>query len=280
MVYPAILLAILLSQVSYIVLAVNGSAIKEVRQSHKSHLLINNTASVILADDTVAPHNSVPSDQSSSNIPSNTTTTSPDSTVPADNSASQNQPPPESSNSNSENVISPNTDNNKSTESPTHAPPSTDETGNELNQESASSNTEILTSTDVLTQPETINQEIVQKSALEEDMLAQASTKEQVGNILVQLANEKIDDINDSLSTKDFATVNYINQRLDNQIDAFTHNLQNLTLPQEQQLEQKFKIFSANAETELRSEQLVVPEGLEQDLEITRGKILSIDNLP
>ncbi len=141
-------------------------------------------------------------------------------------------------------------------------------------------NTEGLTSRDSLTSPEDINNEIVQKSDLEENLLSQAPTIGEQENLLVQFSNEKVDDIENSVIAQDFSTVEFVTQRLNDQIDTFVENFSSLPPEEKLQLEEKFKKFSDEADTRLRSQQLVVPEGLEQDMEITRGKILSIDILP
>ncbi len=309
MIYPVILFLLLVSQVSYTVLTVSNSGTKQLKQPYISHLV--NSANVFLAQDAIPPDSIIPTNPVSTEPLASPTPI--DSGIPPVSPISQDQsviPPDNSTNpipgeSPIDQIISEVQQDPVLNDSDTVIvqPVPTDDTENllgnlnELTQESQNlpvgnntppteikkrlNDTEVLTSTEeIQTNPEIINQDIIQKSALEEDMLSRASTKEQKGDLLVQLVNEKIDDINNSVGTKDFATLSYINQRLSDQIDVFTNNLQTLSPFKKKQLEQKFKIFSKNAETQLRSGQLVVPEELEQDLEITRGKILSIDNLP
>ncbi len=123
-----------------------------------------------------------------------------------------------------------------------------------------------------------VDAEIVQKSDIEENQIAQATTLEQREDLLIQFANEKVDDIGNSLQSQDFATTNFVVQRLNDQIDSFVANLANVSEADRADFESKFKQFSAVAEEQLRAQQLAVPEGLEQDIEISRGKILSTES--
>ncbi len=122
--------------------------------------------------------------------------------------------------------------------------------------------------------------EIVQKSQIEETNLVAAQTPQDQENLLVQYATEKVDDIANSLTKTDFATTDFVAQRLNAQIDSVLNTFQQIPLEDQAAFKEKIQQFSATAETELRGQQLVVPEGLEQDLEIARGKLLLINSTP
>ena len=127
--------------------------------------------------------------------------------------------------------------------------------------------------------PEEIDPRAEEKTAQEESALVQTATAQEETSLLIQFADEKINDINDSLDANDAATADYAVGRMNSQIDDALANIGSLAPEQSRQLKEKIIALAEKAEPELRAAQLIVPEDMEQDFEIARGKLLNIEEL-
>lgn len=124
--------------------------------------------------------------------------------------------------------------------------------------------------------PENINQEIVDQGKKEDEILSSTAEPVEQTELLLQFADEKVNDIGSTLETNDFSTSGYLVQRLNQELDAALGNIGSLSLEESGPLRQKLADFAEKSDVAFRAEQLTVPEKLEQDFEITRGKLLTI----
>ncbi len=119
-----------------------------------------------------------------------------------------------------------------------------------------------------------IDTETIEKARIEDNQLANTEAPEAKTELLINFANESVDDVNTSLEKNNFSGVNFIVQRLDDQITNALNQLEQVAPDQQLALQAKIQKFSQLADSELRNQQLVVPEELEQDMEIVRGRLL------
>ncbi len=119
-----------------------------------------------------------------------------------------------------------------------------------------------------------IDTETIEKARIEDSQLANIEAPEAKTELLINFANESVDDINTSLEKNSFSGVNFIVQRLDDQITNALNQLEQVAPDQQLALKEKIQKFSQEADRDLRNQQLVVPEDLEQDMEIVRGRLL------
>lgn len=121
-----------------------------------------------------------------------------------------------------------------------------------------------------------VAQTVIDKAGKEDQEIEAEQDPKQQTDSLINLAGEKVTDINQSISQNDFSTGSFLTQRLTNQIEKAQENLQKINPADKKSLEQKLKTFCKQADLGLKSEQLTVPEELEQDIEIARGLCLSV----
>jgi len=189
------------------------------------------------------PSEDLPSFEPAANI------TPPSDTIPIDNSSSIAQPEPTPTEQDQKNTA------DVSELTPPVAPDVT---------------TPELTITDVAR----IDAEVIEKVRIEDTQLSDAQTPEAKTDLLINFANESVDDVNTSLEKNNFSGVNFLVQRLDDQITNALSQLEQAAPDQQPALQAKIQKFSQVADSEIRTQQLVVPEELEQDMEIARGRLL------
>lgn len=120
-----------------------------------------------------------------------------------------------------------------------------------------------------------ISDEFVEKSKLEQGALAQAVDPESQTSLLIQYATDKADDLNTLIEKNDLGTTNFVTQRLNDQLDGIIQNLDKISETEyASTLREKAAQLNEVIDPVLRADQLIVPETLEQDLEIARGKLL------
>ncbi len=120
-----------------------------------------------------------------------------------------------------------------------------------------------------------VAQTVLDKARKEDQEIEAEQDPKQQTDSLINLAGEKVADINQSISQNDFSTGSFLTQRLTSQIEKAQENLQKINPADKKNMEQKLKTFCKQADLGLKSEQLAVPEELEQDIEIARGLCLS-----
>jgi hypothetical protein len=118
-----------------------------------------------------------------------------------------------------------------------------------------------------------VSEAAVQTAVAEDTQIAQAATPAQQQALTVNFAQQKIDSISTLAVKKDFATTDFVVNRLDHQVDALLANPQAAADPV---VQQQVQVFKQKAETNLRSNQLIVTEGSEEDMEIVRAKLMSL----
>ncbi len=224
---------------------------------------------------------------------------------PNQDNANQEQPSQEQPNPESENVSpeQPNTqeqanpeDNssaNQSENQPAENQPAENQTNENLQTESApeeqntnnpaeefsSTESAALTDLGTNTNPENIEQTYVDKAQDEDSQLAQAETPAETVPLLIDFANDKINDVGTLIENNDFTSANFTLQRINEQVDQALADLGGLDNQESAPLKQELIKFSEEADSVFRWQQLVVPENLEQDFEISRGQFLNIEQI-
>lgn len=128
----------------------------------------------------------------------------------------------------------------------------------------------------LIANPQQIDETVMQKAKEEDQVLAQPHTPQQAATTLISFAKDKVIGIDTSLKTNDFATSSFLTQRLNEQLDQATQAVNNVSSPQTVQAKQSLQAFCKQADLALKTEQISVPEDLEQDVIIVRGKCLDI----
>jgi len=121
-----------------------------------------------------------------------------------------------------------------------------------------------------------LTQETVNEVTQEEQQLEKATTPEEQTAVLVQNANSNVQLLETNLKKNDFDDVSFNAVRLNDQIDRALDTIQQLPPAQAAELRTKIETVCKNTEDVLRPEQLVVPEDVEESLEITRGTCMAI----
>lgn len=106
----------------------------------------------------------------------------------------------------------------------------------------------------------------------EEQQLDQITNPALKAAALTTFASDKISDIDRFTKTSDFNSTSFASQRLSDQIDQL--KAISSEIPTSQEIRQKLSDLCQQTNTTLRTNQEIVPEELEQDLEITRGQCL------
>lgn len=114
---------------------------------------------------------------------------------------------------------------------------------------------------------------LVESYATQDAAIAAAATPAEQTSLAVAYAAEKIDTLDAPAVKNDFSNGAFVVTNLLKQVDTIVANTAKVNDPA---VVEKVKEFKAAADASLRSSQLTVPEDLEQDMEITRGKLLSL----
>ncbi len=113
------------------------------------------------------------------------------------------------------------------------------------------------------------------KAEQEDRQLQEAKDPQQQTEALINFAKDKVVDINQKISGNDFSTVSFLIQRFSDQIDKAQDNLGQINIVAQAQVQKKLKTFCKQADLGLKTQQLIVPEDIEQDFEIARGLCLA-----
>jgi len=131
---------------------------------------------------------------------------------------------------------------------------------------------------EIVTNVSQISSEAIEKAKIEENQIAAAKTPEAQSALIINFADEKVDDIGASLRKSNFAEVDFLIQRLNDQIDQAIDSVKHVSPEAQETLRKKLVKFSREADADLRNQELLVPEELEQDMEISRAKLLLIQS--
>lgn len=158
------------------------------------------------------------------------------------------------------------------TPQPSEMPTTTEETSSQM-QTVAAGNI-VTNSEDLVSAPEGISSQAENK-ADQEDKSLENVTPQQESSLLINYASDKISDINANIKTNDYSTASFLTQRLNDQINQ-TQNIINTNSSAAPLAKQNLIKFCDKADLVLKTEQLAVPEELEQDIEIARAKCLNL----
>ncbi len=154
-------------------------------------------------------------------------------------------------------------------------------------EETAASKTETFSSEEIkelneaglFENPENVAEPVTEKAVAEDEQLAQIITPAEETESLINFAGQKDEEISALTEAGDFTTTDFVVQRINDQLDQALNNIGSLSAEDAAPLKEAIAALADKAEPVFRAEQLVVPEDLEQDLEITRGKFLNIQEI-
>lgn len=150
----------------------------------------------------------------------------------------------------------------------TPVPTPSQEIDNTLNNNAVNGNT-------VISSAEHVNEQALQTAQKENIDIAQIQNPSEQTTKILSVAKEKIMDMNQTITHGDFATTSFLTQRLTNQISSAKVNIQKVSSDQQHIVQQRIQSFCKQADLGLQTQQLVVPEALEQDIEVVRGLCIS-----
>lgn len=137
-------------------------------------------------------------------------------------------------------------------------------------------NAVIINPSDVLTNTDNINQSAINISNRQDEALALAVTPQEKTNLLISSAQNNVQEITTNLVSNDFTTTSFLTQRLVGELTQTQQVVQAAPAINQNQLQQEAKAFCQKVDFSLKTQQLQVPEELEQDIEIARGTCLNI----
>ena len=124
---------------------------------------------------------------------------------------------------------------------------------------------------------ENINPQVVEEVKKEEGKLDQLTDPQQQVEQLVTNSVDKIQDIHQTIIKDDFTDTNFASQRFNDQLDRTVAGLSNLPPAQGKSLKQQLiTLCQKTLDPILRNAELSVPEDIEQDLEMNRGRCLAL----
>lgn len=158
------------------------------------------------------------------------------------------------------------------TPQPSDLPSTINESSSQLQVANAS---EIaINSDDLISSPIEVDKQ-TERKANQEDQSLENATAEKQQALLIDYASNKILDLAKTIKSDDYSTASFLTQRLNDQLDKAQNIIaSNPTIANVGR--QSLKKFCSRADLILKTEQLAVPEELEQDIEIARGKCLNI----
>lgn len=142
---------------------------------------------------------------------------------------------------------------------------------------SASQQTAVLDTNQILTTPESISEKRSQDVQKEEAQLAQKTSPESQAPLVLNIIKDKPVQIDLDIKSGDFGSANFAASRMGDFVDKIQEIIKNLPPYQSSSIKKDIENLCAKSDYLLKSAQLMVPENSEQDFEITRGKCLSIN---
>ncbi len=261
-----------------------GLTVAQAPQRHnpKNH---SYRATILLADDTAPPPADTPPD-----VPTDNSTDAPadapadvptdaSGDIPADNGADngvtnpQDEPSQDSTGTENQPV-----ENQTNENTPPESVPE-EQNVNNPPEEFSTTESAVLTDVGTYTNPDNIDQTYVDKAQSEDNQLAQTETPAEAVPLLIDFASNKVDDIGTLIENNDFTSANFTLQRLNEQVDQALSDIGSLDSREGASLKQELIKFSEQADSVFRWQQLIVPEKLEQDFEISRGQFLNIEQI-
>lgn len=128
----------------------------------------------------------------------------------------------------------------------------------------------VMNPDDAINNTDNIASPLVDTAKKEDDLLAKASPEDKT-NLLVSFSNEDVRKINTNLASNSFASTAFLTQRLADNLVQAQRVLDTSQSPNTQAMKQTLRNFCQQTDSQLKTQQLQVPENLEQDIEIARG---------
>lgn len=141
---------------------------------------------------------------------------------------------------------------------------------------SSTQQTAVLDPDQLLTTPDSVSEKNAQDVQKEEEQLAQNTSPEVQASLILNFTKDKPAQIDQSIRSDDFGSANFAVARMGDFVDRIQELIKNLPLSQGSSIKRDTENLCKKTDYLLKSVQLMVPESSEQDLEITRGKCLSI----
>ncbi len=120
---------------------------------------------------------------------------------------------------------------------------------------------------------EEVNSKVAEAAQKQDVQLESAQTPQESAALSIDFAKDSVKAVESSLRSDDFSTTSYVMQRLEDHIDRA---LENSKKSGSVTLAAKLKTFCLQADMLFRTQQLIVPEGAEQDVAIVRAKCFNI----
>ncbi len=129
----------------------------------------------------------------------------------------------------------------------------------------------------VATPSDKLSEQTVTEVTQQNEQLDNAKTPQDQASLLVQFETSNVQNLNTNLKNNKFDDLAFNAERLSYQIDKTIDAIQSLNQTQSQEFRNKIDTICKNANYLLRPGELLVPEGLEQTIEITRGKCFNFE---
>ncbi len=245
-----------------------------IAQAPEWHNLKNSSrrAAILLADDT-APPADAPADSGADNGETNPQSepgqdTGQEQSIPGSDNVGPEQP-------NGQEQANPEENQTNENIQPESAPE--EQNVNNPTEEFSPTESALLTDVGNYTNLDNIDQTYIDKAQVEDSQLEQTDSPAEAVPLLIDFASNKVDDIGTLIENNDFTSANFTLQRLNDQVDQALAEIGSLGGRENAPLKQELIKFSEQADSVFRWQQLIVPEKLEQDFEISRGQFLNIE---
>lgn len=138
-----------------------------------------------------------------------------------------------------------------------------------------SSSVAVTNQDSLIANPQEISDSATQTAKQEDLTLTPSQAPQQKENNLITFAGNNIASLDNSLRQNDFSTSSFLTQRLSDQIDQTQQVLHTVSQADYTADKEKLAAFCKQADLTLKTQQLVVPEDMEQDIVIARAKCLA-----
>ncbi len=135
--------------------------------------------------------------------------------------------------------------------------------------------TALVDTNQLLSSPDSISEEVTNKTKDEETKIENTKAPQEKATLILDLAKDKVTQISQNSDQNDFAGANFQATRLTDQLQKVQDIIKTLPTGQSLQLTRQLQNFCKRSDFSLKSNQLIVPEQSEQDVEIARGQCLS-----
>lgn len=138
------------------------------------------------------------------------------------------------------------------------------------NLSSSPLNNAVVNSDTAISTPSDISTDSIQQAHQQDVEIHNASNPQQKTQTLLQAAKENVISVTDTIQQNNYSTEAFLTERITDEVSSAITNAQAQTTQQKSTLNE-VKLFCKQADLTLKTQQLLVPQDLEQDIEITRG---------